>query len=169
MQQGVPPFLCHSHQTCSLWHHPLMQSSLAAVPLCSFEPAPSHMYALPVRAYKKTLAWAWVQLPAGCVWDLEVRPQAGSAWRPLGARQELQDVCVDSLLPGTKYVFRARAGAGGSRLSSPTLQQHGRTPQLAIPGATRGLCGLLLGRRWKKVTHRERACSGSAGGPRLRL
>ena len=56
-----------------------------------------------------------VQLPRGCVWELEVRPQAASAWRPLGAQQELKGVCADGLLPGTKYVFRARAGGGAIR------------------------------------------------------
>ena len=63
------------------------------------------------------------QLPAGCVWELEVRPQSDSgAWRGLGAQRDVADVTADGLTPGTKYVFRARAGLclSASTLLLPT-------------------------------------------------
>jgi hypothetical protein len=53
------------------------------------------------------------QLPGGCVWELEARPVAdGGAWRGLGPRRDTRDVAATNLTPGTRYVFRARAGAG---------------------------------------------------------
>ena len=51
------------------------------------------------------------QLPKGCLWEMEVRPQSESAWRAIHSSSSTAPMTANDLLPGTKYVFRARAGA----------------------------------------------------------
>ncbi|KAK9907292.1 hypothetical protein WJX75_000842 [Coccomyxa subellipsoidea] len=57
-----------------------------------------------------TKATGGSQLPKGCLWEMEVRPQSESAWRAIHSSSSTAPMTANDLLPGTKYVFRARAG-----------------------------------------------------------
>ncbi|EIE23223.1 hypothetical protein COCSUDRAFT_66228 [Coccomyxa subellipsoidea C-169] len=50
------------------------------------------------------------QLPKGCLWEMEMRLQSDSVWRSIHSSTSTGPVTANDLLPGTKYVFRARGG-----------------------------------------------------------
>ena len=55
-----------------------------------------------------------LQLPKQCVWELELKDQSGGGWRTIHPAPGSLSVTPDCLTPGTKYIFRARAGVPSS-------------------------------------------------------
>lgn len=58
----------------------------------------------------KSLLGMCAQLPKGCRWEMEMRAQSEPTWRSIHSSSSTSSVTADDLIPGTKYVFRARAG-----------------------------------------------------------
>ena len=58
----------------------------------------------------------YLQLPKQCVWELEMKDQSGGGWRTTHPTHGILSMTASSLTPGTKYIFRARAGAPSSNL-----------------------------------------------------
>lgn len=50
------------------------------------------------------------QLPKGCRWEMDMRAQSEPAWHSIHSSSSTSAVTATGLTPGTKYVFRARAG-----------------------------------------------------------
>ena len=69
-----------------------------------------------------------LQLPKQCVWELEMKDQSGGGWRTIHPASGTLSVTASPLAPGTKYIFRARAGV---RSSSLLLGSAWRTAQAA--------------------------------------
>ncbi len=57
-----------------------------------------------------------LQLPKQCVWELEIKDQSGGGWRTIHPASGTLSVTANPLAPGTKYIFRARAGVPSSGL-----------------------------------------------------
>ena len=51
-----------------------------------------------------------LQLPKQCVWELEMKGPPGGAWHIIHPMHGSLSAVADRLTPGTKYIFRARAG-----------------------------------------------------------
>ncbi len=59
------------------------------------------------------------QLPKGCRWEMEMRAQSELTWHSIHSSSSTSAVTAKGLMPGTKYVFRARAGVFTSFPQSP--------------------------------------------------
>lgn len=57
------------------------------------------------------ISWRIMQLPKQCVWELEMREHSGGTWHTIHPVRDSLTVAADRLTSGTKYIFRARAGA----------------------------------------------------------
>ena len=57
------------------------------------------------------IACGIMQLPKECVWELEMREHPGGTWNTIHPVRDSLTVVADRLTSGTKYIFRARAGA----------------------------------------------------------
>ena len=51
-----------------------------------------------------------LQLPRQCIWELEMKEPSGGSWHTIHPVHASLSAAADRLTPGTKYIFRARAG-----------------------------------------------------------
>lgn len=69
--------------------------------------APAHLQA----HLSQWLTAHGLQLPKHCVWELEMKRPPDGTWHTIHPAQGALSAVADRLTPGTKYIFRARAGA----------------------------------------------------------
>ena len=57
------------------------------------------------------MCFVWgLQLPRQCIWELEMKEPSGGSWHTIHPVHASLSAAADRLTPGTKYIFRARAG-----------------------------------------------------------
>lgn len=106
------------------------------------------------------------QLRPGYSWELDLRAATDGTWRTVRAENGSRRITAAGLTPGTKYVFRARAGAApGAARRAATGSPH---PECAPPAAA-APCADAGSRSWRRrrgawLRLRPRWASSCTGG-----